>query len=206
MSATEDGGAPMGRLQQVCYPCYAGEHGMCRHRPNGPEYGRAPEGTPCQCEAGGHVMGRGTCGVGVQGGERGSWPRYNDRCDKPVKGTVTTHGRFSRGPIELEMCGVHLAAVRRVRQNDERRAAEGRARDEADERARQLTQASCDWARRLADEFGIPAEPHHGRTHDTALRVKVDPERLYGVLVDVVGLLRDAGIDDHPLQPAQAQP
>jgi hypothetical protein len=57
--------------------------------------------------------------------------------------------------------------------------------------------ASTNWVERLRTELGLDTRPLGDKTR---VEVGVSPEYLYGVLDEVVGLLRDAGIDDHPLR------
>lgn len=81
---------------------------------------------------------------------------------------------------------------------------DARARRYEESKARNAAVASNkaaaeDWAKRLATEFGLSAWP----THNGRVEVTVNPEDLYGRLSDVVGLLRDCGIDDHPFQPQE---
>lgn len=192
---------PWFRLEGVCYPCYDGEHDACRHRPDGPRFGRAAEGTPCLCEQHEHAGGAGTC----SDHRTENYASY--RCGRPAKGTVTIRGSFrSEGrseTVEVERCGIHLAGLRKRAEHEARRAAE-RAQEEADERsAEQMEAASAEWARRLREELGIVADPVQYQGKATKLRVIVQPERLHGQITELLDLLREVGIEDHPFQPKE---
>lgn len=79
--------------------------------------------------------------------------------------------------------------------------AEVQARIEESERQRERNaetyEASKEWARRLREELGIDASA----SKNPKLSVNVPPEELYGQLLELIGLLRDVGIDDHPFRP-----
>ncbi len=178
----------------VCLPCYEGEHDACRHRPDGPRFGRAPEGVPCRCEAEGHTGGRGTC----------SDTRMSDydlvRCGKPAKGEVAIHPTFG-GPdrppeVVVERCGVHLAGLRRRAENDARYRAEREARQAERDALTANQRAAEDWCARLA-EVGIVATP--AATEEGPF-VRVDPERLYGQVREAVIEMDAIGIEHrfHP--------
>lgn len=115
------------RAEQMCLPCYEGEHGNCRKYPAGPRFAMGDKSQPCLCQRGGHVYGKGTCSHY----KTGEWGE-GYRCGKPAKDTVTLPSRFgtglrdSRQMGEVERCGVHLAALRRVAAN-ERQARRGEA-------------------------------------------------------------------------------
>lgn len=184
------------RLEHVCYPCYYGAHSCCRHRPHGRQYEQGPAKGPCQCEKSGHTMGADSCASRVRGDSR--WPGYNDRCNKPAKGSGRSsylgHRREGDPDEVVPLCGVHLAAQRRVADNDARRTAEYQARTAKEEdRDRAMTQASADWAARLRDEFQVPASGLACRNGE--LQVAVQPEQLYAVLDAAAGALRDMGLD-----------
>lgn len=179
------------RTELVCIPCLNGEHAGCRHNPDGPAFGRAPQDQPCRCETTGHRLGDGTCSD-CRTGERGFSYR---RCGKPAKGTWEETDQFTgsfldreRGTHQVERCGIHLNGLRKRAENDARWRAESAERDAARERASENRQAAEDWARRLRDEHGVGA---------TAVgeHVTVNAENLHALLVRYEGLLRDVGVD-----------
>jgi len=112
----------------------------------------------------------------------------SSRCGKPATGRGPAQFRSNDSPL----CNLHLSVARKVKANDEARRAEWAAREQAWEQERSLTAASADWAARLRDEFQIPAAGT--RCRDDELRVAVHPERLYAMLAEVEGALRDAGL------------
>lgn len=99
-------------------------------------------------------------------------------------------------PAGETMCGRHRAGARRRAATDARVHAEVRAIFEKADRAKANSQAATDWAERLRREFGLETRP---RGTAERIEVGVNPETLYGVLDEVVGLLRDLGVADHPL-------
>ena len=173
------------RRETCCLPCMNGEHGGCRHRPDGPRFGRPPESAACQCEQSGHTLGDGTC----SDCRMGDYSDYH-RCGRPAKATVTVRSRFKGETVEVERCGVHAAGLRRQAENDAKRAEESRARRELWERENANGQASEDWCARLAT-LGVVAEPQGG----ARLRVALDPERLYGMIHEAVVEMDAAGIE-----------
>lgn len=199
-------------LRSLCYPCWAGEHEMCRHHPNedGSVWVTDEDGTrrrvlyksqydkteiprpPCQCEVDGHTFGVGTCPVTVT-------DRFSStRCDKPVKGTMTVRSRFgAKGEVTLEVCGIHRAAEQRKRNNEAKRKEEREeARRKADAQDA-ATKASEDWAQRIADEFDLPVTGLQG-ARDGQIRVAMSPERAYAKLSHIRDLLNEVYGDDHP--------
>lgn len=135
---------------------------------------RCPIGRPCE--------------VVVSSGER--WMSFHT-CSRPaVEPEVIV--RQMGGPVRG--CKLHAAAAARREANDAARHAENAARTQRWKDQAGLDQASHEWAQRLADELGIRAEGHHHS--DVHLRVLVEPERLYRQLVDLLGELRDLGLDE----------
>lgn len=94
---------------------------------------------------------------------------------------------------------MHVAGQKRAAANDARWREEYAARDKARDDERNLTHASAEWAARLHDELGIDARP--SGPHGQHLVVAINPENLYKDLIDLLGILRDIGIEDHPFQP-----
>lgn len=117
------------------------------------------------------------------------------RCGKPAKGTATIPARFGASvgaAVEVERCGVHLAGLRRRAENDMRWAREREEQRErwASEEANQ--RAAEDWAARLREEFGLDARP---AGDDDAPWVRLDPERLYGLIREAVIEMNAVGIE-----------
>lgn len=79
-----------------------------------------------------------------------------------------------------------------LRQRHQQMRLEARERDVA------MRKATLDWMEHLA-EVGVVADPPKWMSDH--LRVFVNPERLYGQIVETLALLREAGIEDHPFQP-----
>lgn len=169
-----------------CLPCCYGEHSSCRHRPEGRRFSgpRSEQGKPCACEQSGHVLGDGTCSAYRW---IGTWDKV--RCDKPVKATIIDR-EFSVD-YERHVCGIHAAAYRKRKANDEKRRAKWAADDAARARAAENLRSATDWSERLRAEFGIESTPQR----DDHLRVAVNPERLYGVLADYRAALAECGIE-----------
>lgn len=115
----------------------------------------------------------------------GEW--HGSMCGRPATGRAP---KGMRRAGDVPACNLHRAAAKRRADNDERRRQQSAQRREEREHERALTQASADWAKRLGEEFGIEAEGMHCEEH---LRVQVGPEKLYAKLVDIYGMLRDAG-------------
>ena len=211
---------PLLDLRRSCRPCGHGEHGGCRvfaendgsewvndekgHRLVrrkwlGYGYEKNPDGSyveiprrPCACAQAGHIGEPGTC----DRWSRGDNFHGGSRCGKPVKGEITIRSSFISGEfITIPVCGVHLAAQRRVEANQavrDQKAAETR---EMFERQKAANRAAEDWAEKLESEFGIPVEPRKGEP----IRVELHPEKLYAILSEVRGLL-DEVYEDHPFR------
>jgi hypothetical protein len=116
-------------------------------------------------------------------------------CGKPSVGEVEFTEGFGTETrtVTRPLCGLHMAAHnRRVANAVAREAHFEELRKEAAEQ-KAMDQASEDWARRLAEEFGLTTKG--SRTDGEKLWVKVAPEELYAKLVDLYGLARDVGID-----------
>lgn len=153
-----------------CLPCVQGAHLQCRHFPNGERYTRGDPTQPCACEQSGHTITLDSCSA-----TRGSDAWHSYRCGKPVKGEVpsTYTWRFGARQEEVEMvpvCGVHLAAYRRRKTNDEARAVRY-AEERADrERAAQLQRALSETAERLRPLLeGLGIRPESLVVHATGL-------------------------------------
>lgn len=163
---------------RACFPCMHGDHNACRHHPEGQRFSAAgsEKGKPCDCEASGHTLGAGTCASWISG-DRGD----GRRCDKPSKGIWSEErSRFASGKGEtyaVELCGVHLAARRKRKANDEARAVQW----EADSLARQHRKESVERCnetiekiRPLLAELGVhPATVVIGEAFDDTDRVGV---------------------------------
>ena len=126
-----------------CLPCVRGEHEGCRHYPQGGRFSSpgSEKGKLCACEKSGHVLGAGTCAANVVG----DWDSH--RCGKPTKGVWQERNGFvSRGGThEIEVCGVHLGARRRVKNNDDARR-EKYATDAAERDRLRATEQACEEA------------------------------------------------------------
>jgi hypothetical protein len=136
-------------------------------------------------------------------GSRGDWS--SDLCGKLAVENIPYGQLWMQDTAKnrLWVCGMHRGVqARRQAKADERR----QHRDEVRERVTQeraADQASIDWARRLA-EVGVEAEGAWVRQGGNNLvRVRVKPEVLYGMIDDVIGMLRDMGVDDHPFKPIE---
>lgn len=172
------------RTGMVCRPCLMGVHAECVHRAQSGR-GHTFKDTPCACQDRQHPTAT-TCRVRKSGSLWG-----DEMCDKPAKGLLPDSLRaYGREPVQVPACGVHIAAARRVEENDRRRRQEAQERAERSRREAKTRQAAADWAQRLQEEFGLAAEPERA---GKALRVLLEPERLYDLLVRVDGALRDAG-------------
>lgn len=116
-----------------CLPCQRGEHNNCRHAQDGRQFtSMHPLGT-CYCEHKNHDLPhwKGTCSAWVSGDWGGG-----HRCGKKAKGTLVQAQDFGnslrdRKTVEIEVCGIHLAARRRREANDAKRAEERRVENEA---------------------------------------------------------------------------
>ncbi len=203
--------------QKSCLPCMHGDHLVCRDHPNkdgaiwekDSETGerrlvlrkRGYEGEarggeerlrpPCQCEAGGHEGAPGTC----YAFSLGDWGSY--RCGRPVKGTIKLRSSFSQSEIEIEACGIHIAARNRVLVNDKKRENKFAARRELEAADKAAGQASEDWAAKLADEFGLPVEAM--KVGSGTIKVELSPEPAYAIL-DEVRTLLDEVYENHPFK------
>jgi len=82
---------------------------------------------------------------------------------------------------ERHVCGIHAAAHRKRKANDEARRAEWDEDQRRRERAAETHRAAADWCERLRVEFGVDADPVHG----DALLVSTNPEKLYARLVEL---------------------
>lgn len=185
-----------------CLPCLRGEHEFCRGNPDGRRFERGNKDDPCRCAEHQHEGGVGTCSEWVSG-----LARYGNgmRCSRPAKGTVQVSASFGsmmgqRETVTVERCGIHLAALRRVETNERRRQEEAAARQRASDAAMATSRAAEEWAERFRAEFGIDADGLSPRW-SADLRIAVAPEKLYGDLVELLGLLRDAGVEDVPFRP-----
>src|SRR4051812_24960038 len=83
-----------------CYPCVRGAHSLCRHRPDGPRFGKAPEGAPCSCEKSGHTITLTSCSAEVSDGFG------SVRCGRPVKAEVPVNYTWGGGAPRDEMVPV----------------------------------------------------------------------------------------------------
>lgn len=128
------------------------------------------------------------------GVHKGFWLQDNagDPTPRACEETVNTSGssrwssfRACGRPCEPDgdMCKTHAGHKRRA---DEKEAA-WRAKWEAEDAT---NAASRDWAQRLHDEFGVRASASTNKH----LRVLVEPEHLYGLLVELAGVLRDVDV------------
>lgn len=204
--------------RKSCLPCMHGDHSTCRDHPDkdgalwetdeetgerrlvlrqkgfqgilrgGPERPRPP----CQCKAGGHEGAPGTC-YAFSRGDWGSW-----RCGRPAKGTIIVRPMLGsqNDEVEIEACGIHMAARKRVLANDKRRAEEWKARDVEREAEKAASKASEDWAAKLADEFGLPVKAMRDGINIT---VEISPEPAYAILSEVRRLL-DEVYTEHPFK------
>ena len=172
-----------------CLPCRYGVHADCRGYPQGRSSRlREDETRPCGCAEHGHPVAT-TCRARLQADSFSYEPPF---CDKPAKGTRPADWSGVCRP-DVPVCGVHLAAYRRVEENDRRRRQVAKDREARYQREGETRQASLEWAQRLQEEFGLAAEPERTGKTAVGLRVLLDPEALYGLLVHVEGALRDAG-------------
>lgn len=121
-------------------------------------------------------------------------------CARPaVPGSV-----YKEMGTDVPACKMHMAGQARREANEQAWRADWAERDRKDEQNRELGQASREWAQRLRDELGIDAHGLRGQG-DGRLLVAIQPERLYRQLVDLLGTLRDVGLEDeHPFQPGSA--
>lgn len=159
------------REASSCLPCLRGAHHLCRHFPNGGRYTGGDRSEPCLCEQGGHVATDGTCCQTILD----NWS--SRRCGKPAKGSIPTtstwgyEGGKSDGGHEAPVCGVHLAAYRKRRANDEaRRIADGErdaVRARAAETRRALTE-QAEQIRPLLEALGLRPDGLHVVDRPTA--------------------------------------
>lgn len=145
----------------------------------------------CLCGQKDHIGEPGTCSAFVSD----DWKDY--RCGRPAKGTAkVAHGTKV---YEVEMCGIHLRALRVRKENDAKREAEWQERQEQRRREGEASRASAEWAERLTEEFGIKFDSLSGASTGGRIRVGIGPEPIYGLLTEVKALLDEVYGDDHPL-------
>ena len=152
--------------------------GALHHRPDGPRFGRAPEGAPCACEGHGHQLGRDTCSKEVDG--VGGW--HSHRCGKPIKATVPSSYTWQWGLCaeeveevgveEVGVCGLHAAGYRRRVENDRRRSEEAAAERERwrrdDETKRSLVE-TAERLRPLLESLGLRPDALQVHSHTLGL-------------------------------------
>lgn len=168
----------------ACLPCCRGAHLLCRHRPDGPRFGRAPEGAPCACEESGHQLGRDTCSRDVD--EPGGW--HSHRCGKPVKATIPSSYTWMHGikPDEVEevrVCAAHAAGYKRSVKNAEKRAAEEaerRAKWEHDKETKRSLTETAERLRPLLETLGLRPDSLQVHSHTLGL-----PGESLAALVDL---------------------
>lgn len=126
-------------------------------------------------------------------------------CARPIAEGQLAVIRF-RGPERVPVCKLHGAHQRKQDERDAEYAREQQERRDREDARSGMDRASREWAQRLADELGIRAEAHRHRQGDEHLRVLVEPERLYRQLVDLLGELRDLGLDEmYPFRPGEVE-
>jgi hypothetical protein len=116
-------------------------------------------------------------------------------CARPATAEGRSGNLGSKRDEVVPLCGIHAGAAKRRAATNERYRHESEARQEKRDREKAMTKASAEWAARLRDEFGIHAE---GAECDERLQVLVEPEHLYGLLVEAAGIFRDFEIPDPP--------
>jgi len=123
------------------------------------------------------------CEVGVSGHGYGN----SSMCSRPAVEPAVFDRDMGR---EVRCCKLHASAKARREKAAADRRAKTAERLAAYDRDTQNAKASRDWVARLRDEFDIEADECGGQT----LRVKINPERLYAILVDAAGVYHDAGL------------
>lgn len=124
-------------------------------------------------------------------------------CARPIAEGQLAAIRF-RGPERVPVCKLHGAHQRKQDERDAESARQRQERQQREEHRSGMDQASAEWAQRLAEELGIRAERHRHHSGAEHLRVLVEPERLYRQLVDLMGELRDLGLEElYPFKPGE---
>lgn len=188
---------PWFHLAAICLRCLSGDHGACLGHPDGGEFTRGDKSKPCACAEHDHQGGRGFCT---------DW-RYQERghfvfCGRPAKGTTSVHSHAG-GEVEVERCGIHLAGLRRAAEHEARWREAMDAQSARWDAERTNGRAAQDWAERLRRELGIDSTA--AATADGPF-VRVDPERLYGMIVEAVTEMNFAGIEHRFHGPEEAPP
>lgn len=89
-----------------------------------------------------------TCKVGVHHGPFGIHP-----CGRPAKGIGKRFGQ------DMEMCGIHLSAIQRSKENDEKRRAQWAENDKARAAARALSAARDELVRAAVAHVAVLEDP-----------------------------------------------
>jgi hypothetical protein len=142
----------------VCRSCDQKDHEGCTGRPQGRRFqdSREVEHLSCACAKKGHPE--------TDECRNYKYENYGSSvCIRPVKEVVVEyHGNSISGQREVEVgrCGIHAAAVKRVKANNEKYQQEREAARERSERTKQAEQAAEETLERIQEKLvGLDIRP-----------------------------------------------
>lgn len=139
-------------------------------------------------------------------GQRGDWS--TDTCGRVAVEEIPYGGLWMQEQAKNTkwVCSLHRGVQKRRQAHADERRANRDAAHERNQVASAAHRASDDWAERLAS-VGVEAEGAAIQQGGNWLtRCRISPETLYAQIEDVIGMLRDIGIEDHPFQPIEHKP